>query len=103
MILNGHPSKRLPNNINFSIKGVEGESLMLMLDKYGIYCSTGSACSSTDLIISHVLSAIGISPELAQGSIRITLGRATNKEDINYVLKILPMVVNKLRKISSVK
>jgi cysteine desulfurase len=101
--LNGHPQKRLPNNINLSVRGVEGESLLLMLDKYGIFCSTGSACSSTDLITSHVLSAIGLSPELAQGSIRITLGRDTNKEKIDHVLKIFPMVIDKLRKISSVK
>ncbi len=101
--LNGHPQKRLPNNINISVRGVEGESLLLMLDKYGIFCSTGSACSSTDLTTSHVLSAIGLSSELAQGSIRITLGRDTDKEKINYVLKILPLVINKLRKISSVK
>jgi cysteine desulfurase len=103
VVLNGHQSMRLPNNINLSIRGVEGESLLLMLDKYGVYCSTGSACSSTDLIMSHVLSAIDALPELAQGSIRITLGRATSKDDINYVLKMLPMVVNKLRRISSVK
>jgi len=101
--LNGHSQKRLPNNINISVKGVEGESLLLMLDKYGIYCSTGSACSSTDLTISHVLAAIGLFPELAQGSIRLTLGRDTDKKKMDYVLKILPIVIDKLRKISSVK
>jgi len=102
VILNGHPKNRLPNNINISVKGIEGESLVLMLDHYGIYCSTGSACSSFDLVPSHVLAAVGLSAELAQGSIRITLGRDTSKEKINYVLKILPVVVKKLREISSV-
>jgi cysteine desulfurase len=73
-----------------------------MLDKYGIFCSTGSACTSTDLNPSHVLLAIGISPELGHGSLRITLGRDTNREKLDYVLKILPGVVEKLRKISSI-
>src|SRR3989344_2786231 len=85
------------------LRSVEGESLMLMLDRYGIFCSTGSACSSTDLTPSYVLSAIGLSAELTQGSIRMTLGRDTDKEKLDYVLKVLPAVVKKLRKISSVK
>ena len=101
--VNGHPRRRLPNNINISVRGVEGESLLLMLDKYGIFCSTGSACSSTDLTPSYVLYAIGTPMELAQGSIRITLGRDTNKEKLDYVLQVFPQVVKKLRKISSVK
>jgi cysteine desulfurase len=100
--LNGDKTKRLPNNVNFSINGVEGESLVLMLDKYGIFCSTGSACSSADLNPSHVLSAIGLSPELSHNSIRITLGRNTNKKNLGYVLKIFPVVIDKLRKISSI-
>lgn len=99
--LNGHPEKRLPNNINISIAGVEGESLVLMLDKYGISASTGSACASNSLDPSHVLLAIGLAPELAHGSLRLTLGRKTTKRDIDYVLKILPGIVCKLRKISS--
>ncbi len=101
--LNGHPQRRLPNNINISVRGVEGESLLLMLDKYGIFCSTGSACSSTDLTPSYVLFAIGLPTELAQGSIRLTLGRDTKKEKLDYVLKVLPRVVERLRSISSVK
>ena len=101
--LNGHPQARLPNNINISVRGVEGESLLLMLDKYGVFCSTGSACSSTDLAPSYVLFAIGLATELAQGSIRITLGRDTTKEKLDYVLKVFPGVVKKLRSISSVK
>lgn len=101
--LNGHPIKRLPNNINISISGIEGESLILMLDKYGISASTGSACSSSDLSPSHVLSAINISPELSHSSLRLTLGRKTTKRDVDYVLKILPVIVKRLRSISSIK
>jgi len=101
--LNGHPVKRLPNNINVSIDNIEGEAMALMLDNYGIYASTGSACSSRKLTASHVLLAIGISPELAHGSLRFTLGRKTKKEDIDYVLKVLPLIVAKLRKISAIK
>ena len=99
--LNGHMTKRLPNNINISFDGIEGESLVLMLDKYGISASTGSACTSSDLAPSHVLLATGLAPELAHGSLRLTLGRKTTKKDLNFVLKILPEIVYKLRKISS--
>lgn len=101
--LNGDRIRRLPNNINISIAGVEGEALLLMLDKYGIFASTGSACVSRSLDPSHVLLAIGISPELAHGSLRVTLGRKTTKKDLDYTLKILEMVVKKLRAISSIK
>ena len=98
--LNGHPLKRLPNNINISIAGVEGESLALMLDKHGIFVSTGSACASFDLAPSHVLLAIGLTPEAAYGSLRLTLGRNTTKMEVDRVLKILPKIVYKLRNIS---
>lgn len=97
----GHPKKRLPNNISLIFDDIEGESLVLMLDNKGIYVSTGSACSSDDLNPSHVLIAIGIPAEKAHGSLRITLGKNTNKKDLDYVLKELPPIVNKLRKISS--
>lgn len=100
--VNGDLRKRLPNNIHISVKGVEGESLLLMLDRYGIYCSTGSACSSTDLVPSHVLLATGLPPEWAQGSIRLTLGRDTDKEKLDYTLKILIEAIRRLRQISSV-
>lgn len=100
--LNGHPIKRLPNNINVSFDGVEGESLVLMLDKQGVFASTGSACTSNNLDPSHVLLATGLAPKLAHGSLRLTLGRKTTKLDLDYVLKILPGIVYKLRKISSV-
>ena len=99
--LNGHMTKRLPNNINISFDGIEGESLVLMLDKQGVSASTGSACTSSDLTPSHVLLATGLAPELAHGSLRLTLGRKTTKRDLDYVLKILPEIVHKLRKISS--
>ena len=101
--LNGHSVRRLPNNINISISGIEGEAMALMLDGHGICVSTGSACSSRKLTPSHVLLAIGMSPELAHGSLRLTLGRKTNKKDLDYVLKVLPAIVEKLRKISAIK
>ncbi len=98
--LNGHPEKRLPGNLNFSFEYIEGEALLLMLDEMGICSSTGSACSSGSLEPSHVLSAIGLSPKIAQGSLRLTLGDANSEEDIDYVLKILPETVGKLRAMS---
>ncbi len=98
--LTGHPEKRLPNNASFYFKGIEGESLVLMLDAKGIATSTGSACSSKKLQASHVLLAIGVKPEDAHGSLRVTLGRENNEEEIDYFLEVLPQVVNELRKIS---
>ena len=100
ILLNGHPKKRLPNNIDVSIRYIEGESLILSLDFLGIAASTGSACTSSSLEPSHVLLAIGRSPEVAHGSLRLTLGRYTKEEDIDYLLKKLPAVVKKLRSIS---
>ena len=93
-------NKRLPGNVNFSIEGVEGESTVMMLDEYGIEVSTGSACSSTKLVPSHVLIAIGLRPEIAHGSIRISAGRFNTDEDVDYFLEVFPEVVNKLREIS---
>lgn len=98
--LTGHPTKRLPNNASFYFKGIEGESLVLMLDAKGIATSTGSACSSKKLQASHVLLAIGIRPEDAHGSLRVTLGRENTEEEIDYFLEVLPEVVEELRKIS---
>ena len=98
--LNGHPAKRLPNNVNFSIKYIEGESILLNLDMLGVACSTGSACTSTSLEPSHVLLAIGLPHEIAHGSLRITMGRWTKEEDINYLLENLPKIVDKLRSMS---
>ncbi len=101
--LNGHPTIRLPNNANFSFKFIEGEGLILDLDSYGIAASTGSACSTKSLEPSHVLLCIGLKHEEAHGSLRLSLGRYTTDKDINYVLKVLPKTVERLRKISPYK
>ena len=101
--LNGHATNRLPNNVNLSIGDVEGEALLLYLDAQGIYCSTGSACTSASLDPSHVLLALGLPAEVAHSSLRLTLGRSTTDEDVDHVLEVLPGVVEKLRKISPVK
>jgi cysteine desulfurase len=98
--LNGHPRRRLPNNVNVSIDFVEGESMLLNLDLAGIAASSGSACSSVALEPSHVLSAMGLPPEQAFGSLRFTLGRETAEEDIDRVLEILPQIVARLRSMS---
>ncbi len=98
--LNGDPLKRLPNNVNFSFKYIEGESILLNLDILGIAASTGSACTSSALEPSHVLLAIGLAHEIAHGSLRITIGRWTREEEIDYLLKHLPKIVEKLRAMS---
>ncbi len=98
--LNGHPLKRLPNNVNVSVDFVEGESMLLNLDLEGICASTGSACSSSSLEPSHVLLALGLSPEQAHGSLRFSLGKWTGEEEIERVLEILPRIVAKLRAMS---
>jgi len=98
--LNGHPTKRLPNNVNISIEFVEGESICLNLDLNGICTSTGSACSSSNAEPSHVLLALGMLPQLAHESLRFSLGKWTTEEEINRVLKVLPRVVTKLRAMS---
>jgi cysteine desulfurase len=98
--LNGHPTKRLPNNAHFRFTGIEGESLVLALDDEGIAASTGSACSSKKLEPSHILMAIGLNEVEAHGSLRLTLGRGNSDADIDYVLEKLPSVVSKLRKLS---
>ncbi len=98
--LNGHPTRRLPNNVNVSVDFVEGESLLLNLDLEGISASTGSACSSASLKPSHVLLALGLSPEQAHGSLRFTLGRENTEADMDKVLEVLPGIVAKLRAMS---
>ncbi len=98
--LNGSEELRLPHNINFSFKGVEGESLLMMFDQEGIAVSTGSACSSASLAPSHVLLAMGIPPEIAHASIRFTLGKETTKEEIDFTLKVLIEKIKRLREIS---
>ncbi|MFX1363735.1 MAG: cysteine desulfurase family protein [Promethearchaeota archaeon] len=101
--LNGHPTQRLPNNVNLGFKFIEGESIVLDLDTEGIATSTGSACSSESLEPSHVLLAIGVNHQDAHGSLRVSLGRFTKEEDIDYFLKKLPGIIERLRKISPVK
>lgn len=98
--LNGHPTERLPGNVNISFEFVEGESILLLLDQEGICASTGSACSSGSLDPSHVLLAIGLPHELAHGSLRLTLGHGNTKEDVDTVLEAVPRIVGKLRNIS---
>jgi cysteine desulfurase len=98
--LNGHPEKRLVNNAHFRFTGIEGESLLLGLDEEGIAASTGSACSSKKLQASHVLLAIGLDPVQAHGSLRLSLGRETTKEEITRVSQVLPQVVERLRVMS---
>lgn len=98
--INGNLHNRLPNNINVRFDGIEGEGLVMLLDEQGIACSTGSACSSASLLPSHVLIACGINAGLAHGSLRISLGRWTKKEDIDFMLKVLPGIVERLRLIS---
>ena len=98
--LNGHPEKRLEGNANFCFKCIEGESLILHLDDKGVAASTGSACSTKELKPSHVLTAIGLSPVDAHGSLRLTLGKDSTEKEIDYVLEVLPGIVADLRKIS---
>ena len=98
--LNGDPEKRLPNNANFSFRFIEGESLLIMLDMKGIAGSSGSACTSGSLDPSHVLLAIGLPHEIAHGSLRLTLGADTTKEDLDYTLEQIKEIVAKLRDLS---
>ena len=100
--LNGHPSSRLPNNVNITFLDVEGEAIMLMMNEYGICASSGSACTSKSLDPSHVILATGLPYEAAHGSIRFTLGKMTTKEGINKLLKILPGIIEYLRQVSPV-
>lgn len=98
--LNGHPEKRLVNNGHFRFTAIEGESLNLILDEKGIAGATGSACSSKKLQASHVLLAIGLDPAEAHGSLRLSLGRMSTKEDVEYVADVLPKIVQNLRNMS---
>jgi cysteine desulfurase len=98
--LSGHPTQRLPNNASFLFKYIEGESILLNLDLAGVAASSGSACTSGSLEPSHVLIAMGFPHETAHGSLRLTLGKENTAEDVDYVLEILPGIVEKLRKMS---
>jgi cysteine desulfurase len=98
--LNGDRNKRLPGNVNISFEFIEGESLLLMLDMKGIAASSGSACTSGSLDPSHVLLAIGLPHEIAHGSLRITFGDDNTNEDVDYLLEVLPVIVERLREMS---
>ena len=98
--LNGHPTLRLPGNVNVGFECIEGESMLLLLDMVGICASTGSACSSDSLDPSHVLLAIGVPHEKAHGSLRLTISAATTEEDIDYIIEKLPPIVSRLRDMS---
>ena len=102
VILNGHPVLRLPHNVNVSIKYLEGESILLNLDRMGVAASSGSACTSGSLEPSHVLLAMGLTHETAHGSLRFALGMSNTEEDIDYVLEVLPPIVEKLRAMSPI-
>jgi cysteine desulfurase len=98
--LNGHPQRRLPNNVNIGVEFIEGESMLLALDFEGICVSTGSACTSSSLEPSHVLLAMGIPHERAHGSLRFSLGKWTRDEDIDRVIEVLPGIVDRYRRMS---
>ena len=98
--LNGHPQKRLPGNVHLSFQYIEGESLLLSLDLQGVAASSGSACTSGSLEPSHVLTAMGLDHREAHGSLRLTLGRGNTEADVDYVLQVLPPIVERLRQMS---
>ena len=100
-ILNGPAGKRLPGNVNFCFEGVSGESLLLLLDSKGICASSGSACASGALDPSHVLLALGRSPEIAQGALRLSLDASNTEEEVDYMLEVIPQVVEHLRRMSA--
>jgi cysteine desulfurase len=99
--LNGHPVQRLPNNANLAFAGIDSESLLLLLDQRGICASSGSACTSGALDPSHVLLALGLSPELAAQSLRFSVGKDTSSADIDYLLGVLPALVEQLRSLAA--
>jgi cysteine desulfurase len=99
--INGTMTNRLPGNLNFGFRYVEGESLLLFLDSKGIAVSTGSACSSKELEPSHVLRSLGLKPEECHGSLRITMGRSNTEEDVDYVAKCIAEAVERFRGISA--
>jgi cysteine desulfurase len=99
--INGHPTDVLPNTLNVSFPGAEGEAILLSMDLMGIEASTGSACASGSLEPSHVIMALGVGPELAHGSIRFSLGWGISAEDIDYIVETLPPIISKLRSMST--
>ena len=101
VVLNGHPSARLPGNVNVSFNYIEGEALLLGLDLEGIAASSGSACTSGSLEPSHVLLAMGLEHQIARGSLRLTLGRGNSDADVDYLLAVISPLVERLRKMSA--
>lgn len=101
IMVNGHPTAHLPHIVHVTVPDIEGESMLLMLDESHVEIATGSACSARDLRPSHVLSAIGQSDDLMHGSIRFSFGRQTNKETLEYVLRMFPQIVERLRMTSA--
>jgi cysteine desulfurase len=99
-ILTGHPTQRLPGNASFCIEFIEGEAMLMLLSHQGIAASSGSACTSRALKASHVLTAMGVAAEIAQGSLLFTLGLENTEEDIDYALEVLPPIVDRLRQMS---
>ena len=102
VFLNGHPEHRIPNTLNLSFKGVEGESIILNLDLKGIAVASGSACTSGSLEPSHVLSAMDVPPDLAQSSLRFSFGRSNTVDEVSYVAEMLPEIISKLRSMSPI-
>jgi len=100
LYLNGHPTKRLPGNVNVCVEFIEGESMLLFLGMEGIAVASGSSCTSHALKASHVLVALGVDPALAQGSLLFSLGKDNSEEDIDCVLEEMPPIVNRLRQMS---
>ena len=100
--LNGDPARRLPGNVNVSFEGIEGESLLLLLDAKGVCASSGSACTSGSLDPSHVLLSLGLPHEVAHGSLRLSIGEYNTMEEIDHIIKVVPEVVSYLRSISPV-
>jgi len=98
--LNGHPTERLPNTANISFPRIEGESAMMMLDTRGVALSTGSACSSEDLEPSHVLAAMGVNDLDARGALRFSLGRESDRAEVDTVMEVLPGIIGRLRAMS---
>src|SRR5438045_7621240 len=98
--LTGHPSERMPNSASFAIAGADGESLLLNLDQEGIYASSGSACTSGTLEISHVLEALGLPESQARGSLRLTTGIRSTNADVSRLLDVLPGIVERVREVT---
>jgi cysteine desulfurase len=99
-ILTGHPTQRLPGNASFCIEFIEGEAMLMLISSKGVAASSGSACTSRSLKASHVLTAMGVPPEIAQGSLLFTLGVNNSEEDVDHVLEVLPPIVDRLRQMS---